>query len=81
VAARLLLPVALLAVAAGAFLITSTDWSGALLFRSFALGGIGLVARLPRQPDAVSAELASTAHAALRPASVSVWVREREEGG
>jgi hypothetical protein len=29
----------------------------------------------------VSAELASTAHAALRPASVSVWVREPEERG
>ena len=49
-AARVLLPATLLAVAAGAFLITSTDWGGALVFWSFALGGIGLIARLPRQP-------------------------------
>jgi hypothetical protein len=43
--------------------------------------GFGARLRDRLELDAVSAELASTAHAALRPASVSVWVREREEGG
>ncbi len=49
-AARMLLPANLLAVAFAAFFITSTDWAGALIFWSFALCGIGLVSRLPRQP-------------------------------
>ncbi len=48
-AARLLLPVALLAIAFGVF-FTITNWGGAVVFWAFALGGIGLVARLPRQP-------------------------------
>jgi hypothetical protein len=39
--------------------------------------GFGARLRDRLELDAVSAELASTAHAALRPASVSVWVRER----
>jgi hypothetical protein len=43
--------------------------------------GFGARLRDRLELDAVSAELASTAHAALRPASVSVWVREPEERG
>ncbi len=39
--------------------------------------GFGARLRDRLELDAVSAELASTAHAALRPASVSVWVRPR----
>ena len=42
-----------------------------------AADGFGARLRDRLELDAVSAELASTAHAALRPASVSVWARPR----